>query len=118
LGAETGQPVLRVTKDHLYFYAPSNREAVICDHNGAVLAQRSVTDIVNEIAADGFHLVQIHQVDFNDDGEIVLELLVAHDRDSAALEVVRIKITSGESGTVHKSSVGPPMGSKTISTST
>jgi hypothetical protein len=65
---------------------------------------------VNKIAAaDGFHLVQIHQVDFNDDGEIVLVLLVAHDRDSAALEVVRIQIKSGESGKVHKSSVGPPM---------
>lgn len=43
---ETGQPMLRVTKDHIYFYTPTNREAVMCDRNGLVLAYRSITDIV------------------------------------------------------------------------
>ena len=60
-------------------------------------------------AAGGYNLVQIHGVDFNDESEIVLELMVAHNPDSAALEVVRINIKSGESATVHKSSAGPPM---------
>lgn len=106
---DTGEPVLRVTKDRISFYAPSNREAVICDRNGAVLAQRSVTEIVNKIAAgDGLHLVQIHQVDFNDDGDIALELLLSHGFDSV-LELIRINIKSGESAIVHKSYPGPPM---------
>ena len=108
-GGETGEPALRVTKDRIFFYAPSNREAVMCDRNGVVLAQRSVTEIVNRIAADdGLHLVQIHQVDFNDNGDIVLELLLSHGSD-LALEVARINIKSSESTIVHRTYPGPPM---------
>ncbi len=108
-GGETGQPVLRVTKDRIFFYAPSNRGAVMCDRNGVVLAQRSVTEIVNKIAADdGLHLVQIHQVDFNDNGDIAMELLLSHGFDSV-LELVHINIKSGESAIVHRSYPGPPM---------
>jgi hypothetical protein len=40
-GGEVGQPVLRVTKDRVYFYAPTNREVVITDRNGIVLAYRA-----------------------------------------------------------------------------
>ena len=47
---QTGDPALRVTKDHIYFYAPANREAVMCDrYGGAVLAYRSISDIVDKI---------------------------------------------------------------------
>jgi len=107
--SDTGEPALRVTKDRIFFYAPGNREAVMCDRSGVVLAQRNVSEIVNKIVADdGFHLVQTHQVDFNDNGDIVLELLLSHGFDSV-LEVVRINIKSGESAIVHKSYPGPPM---------
>ena len=106
---DTGEPVLRVTKDRIFFYAPSNREAVICDRNGIVRAQRSVSEIIDKIAADdGYHLVQIHQVDFNDNGDIAMELLLSHGFDSV-LELVRINIKSGESSIVHRSYPGPPM---------
>jgi hypothetical protein len=76
---ETGQPMLRVTKDHIYFYAPTNREAVMCDRNRLVLAYRSITDIVDKISTEyGYHLAQIHNVDFSEDGDIVLELLLGN----------------------------------------
>ena len=39
---------------------------------------------------DGYHLVQIHAVDFSDDGDIVLQLLRS------------INVESGEAGAVHK----------------
>ena len=51
--------------------------------------------------SDGNHLVQIHQVDFSDDGNIVLELLLSDNR-SYALEVFRINIETGEAVSVHK----------------
>jgi hypothetical protein len=47
-------------------------------------------------------------VDFNDVGDIVLELLLAHDHDSA-LEVVRINVKTGESATVRKEFLGPAL---------
>ena len=101
-GGEIGQPVLRVTRDRIYFYAPTNREVVACDRNGVVLAYRSISDIVEKISTrDGNHLVQIHQVDFSDDGNIVLELLVSDNR-GYALEVFRINIKTGEAVSVHK----------------
>jgi len=59
---QTGDPALRVTKDHIYFYAPANREAVMCDrYGGAVLAYRSISDIVDKIISmeDGYRLAQI-----------------------------------------------------------
>jgi len=103
-GGEIGQPALKVTKDHIYFYAPTNREVVMCDRNGVVLAYRSISDIVDKISMeDGNHLSQIHHVDFSDDGEIVLELLLGNDRNNDyMLEVVRINIKTGEADPVHK----------------
>ena len=63
-GGEHGEPVLRVTKNQIYFYAPTNREAVVTDRNGVVLADRSISDIVEKISVeDGYHLVQIHALD-------------------------------------------------------
>jgi hypothetical protein len=47
-GGEVGQPALRVTKNQVYFYAPTNREVVITDRNGAVLAYRSISDIIEK----------------------------------------------------------------------
>jgi hypothetical protein len=106
---ETGQPVLRVTKNRICVYAPTKGEAVICDRGGAFLAQRSISDIVNKLATqDGYRLVQTHRVDFNDAGDIVLELLLAHEHDSA-LEVVRINVKTGESATVRKEFLGPAL---------
>jgi hypothetical protein len=100
---EVGETTLKVTKDQIYIYAPTNREAVICDHDGKILGIRSITDAVDKlIAADDFHLVQIHALDFNDYGDIVLEVLRSNDVDYS-LDVVRINIETGESAYVHKS---------------
>jgi hypothetical protein len=101
----TGEPALRVTKNHIYFYAPANREAVMCDRNGAVLAYRSISDIVDKIISmeDGYQLAQIHHVDFTDDGDIVLELLLGNSTSQdSMLELVRINIKTGEAAPVHK----------------
>jgi hypothetical protein len=101
-GGEVGQPALRVTKDQVYFYAPTNREVVITDRNGAVLAYRSISDIIEKTGMeDGYHLVQIHALDFSDDGNIVVELLRSNDIDYTA-DVLRINIKSGEAVAVHK----------------
>jgi hypothetical protein len=98
---ETGQPSFRMTKNHIYFYAPANREAVMCDRNGVVLAYRSISDILDKISTeDGYHLVEIHHVDFSDDGDIVLELLLASY--DSMLELVRINIKTGDAAPVHK----------------
>jgi hypothetical protein len=103
-GGEIGQRALKVTKDHIYFYAPTNREVVMCDRNGVVLAYRSISDIVDKISTeDGNHLTQVHHVDFSDDGDIVFELLLGNDRNNDyMLEVVRINIKTGEAVPVHK----------------
>ena len=62
-----------------------------------------ITDIVENISMeDGYHLVQIHAVDFSDDGDIVLELLRGNDADYS-VDVFRINIKSGEAVPVHKS---------------
>jgi hypothetical protein len=90
-GGKIGQPTLKVTKDRIYFYAPTNREVVACDHDGVVLAYRSINDIVEKISTrDGYHLVQIHQVDFSDDGNVMLELLLDNN------------LKTGEAVSVHK----------------
>ena len=101
---QTGEPALRVTKDHIYFYAPTNREAVMCDRNGVVLAYRSISDIVDKISTeDGYQLAQIHHVDFTDDGDIVLELLLGNSTSQdSMLELVRINIKTGATAPVHK----------------
>ena len=95
---EIGEPALRVTKDHIYFYAPTNREVVVCDRNGVVIAYRSITDIVDKVStADGYQLAQIHHVDFTDDGDIVLELLLANNNNGSwRFEVVRVNADTGE----------------------
>ena len=101
-GSEFGETMLRVTKDQIYFYAPTNREAVITDRNGAVLVDRSISGIIEKIAAeDGYHLVQVHALDFNDDGDIVLELLRSNYIDYT-LDVFRINIESGEAVPVRR----------------
>jgi hypothetical protein len=101
-GGEVGQPALRVTKNHVYFYAPTNREVVITDRNGAVVAYRSISDIIEKTGMeDGYHLVQIHALDFSDDGNVVVELLRSNDIDYT-LDVFRIDIKSGEAVAVHK----------------
>jgi hypothetical protein len=101
-GGEVGQTALRIAKNRIYFYAPTNREAVITDRSGTVLAQRSITDIIDKIGIDdGYHLVQIHAVDFNDDNDIVLELLRSNNVDYT-LDVFRINVESGEAAAVHK----------------
>ena len=96
---QTGEPALRVTKDHIYLYAPANREAVMCDRNGAVLAYRSISDIVDKIISmeAGYQLAPIHHVDFTDDDDIVLELLLGNSTSQdSMLELVRINIKTGE----------------------
>jgi len=105
-GGEFGETTLRVTKDRVYFYAPTDREAVITDRNGAVLADRSISDVIEKISLeDGYHLVQIHALDFSDDGDIVLELLRSNDIDYT-MDVFRINIKSGEAVSVRKAPHG------------
>jgi hypothetical protein len=100
-GGEVGQPKLRVTKNQIYFYAPTNREVVITDRDGAVLAYRGISDIIEKVGIeDGYHLVQIHALDFSDDGNIVVELLRSNDIDYT-LDVFRINVQSGEAVAVH-----------------
>ena len=105
-GGQFGETTLRVTKDRVYFYAPTDREAVIADRNGVVLAERSISDIIEKISMeDGYHLVQVHALDFSDDGDIVLELLRSNDIDYAR-DVVRINIKSSEAFSVRKALPG------------
>jgi hypothetical protein len=106
LGGDGGEPALKVTRDRIYFYAPENHEAVICDHNGRVIAYRNVSDIVGKISTqDGSHLVQIHGADFTDDGELVLELALSNER-GLAFDVFRINIATGEAAPVRKAYSG------------
>jgi len=100
-----GQPLLRVTKDRIYLYAPTNREVVMCDRDGAVLAYRNFSDAIEKISTqDGYHLVQAHQMDFTEDGDLVVELLLWNDdHNDYLMEVVRLNIKTGEALSVHKS---------------
>ena len=69
-GGDGADPTLKVTKDRIYLYAPENREVVICDRDGVILAYRSISEVVEKISThDGYHLTRIHQVDFTDAGE-------------------------------------------------
>ena len=103
--AGVGQPLLRVTKDRIYLYAPTNREVVMCDLDGVVLAYRNFRDAIKKISAeDGYHLVQAHQMDFTEAGDLVVELLLWNDdRNDYLMEVVRLSIKTGEAVSVHKS---------------
>jgi hypothetical protein len=104
---ETGEPALRVTKDRIYVYV--NREVVICNPDGDVLKHRSISDVIEKISReDGYHLVQIHAIDFTDDGNIVLELLLANDR-GYELGVFRINLETGEATSLHKGFNGTPL---------
>jgi hypothetical protein len=104
--SQNGQPVLKVTKDRIYFYAPTNREVVMCDRDGIVLAYRSFSESIKKISTeDGYHLVQTHQMDFAENGDLVAELLLSNDYNNTYLmEVVRLSMTTGEAVSVHKAS--------------
>jgi hypothetical protein len=104
LGGQNGQPLLRITKDHIYFYASTNHEVVMCDRDGRVLAYWNFTDAINKISTeDGYHLVQTHQIDFAENGDLVLELLLSNDdRNSYVMEVIRLNIKTGQAASVHK----------------
>jgi|HubBroStandDraft_2_1064218.scaffolds.fasta_scaffold12436_3 hypothetical protein len=103
---QTGQPVLKVTKDRIYFYAPANDEVIMCDRDGIVLAYRSFSESIEKISTeDGYHLVQIHQLDIAENGDLVAELLLSNDDNHTYLaEVVRLSVDTGEAVSVHKAS--------------
>jgi hypothetical protein len=72
-GPLVGEPVLRVTKNRISFYAPKNREAFTLERTNGNSAHMDISDAVNEFSTkDGYHLVQTHHVDFTDSGDIVL----------------------------------------------
>jgi len=104
--SQNGQPLLKITKDRIYLYAPTNREVVMCDRDGIVLAYRSFGESIEKISTDdGFHLVQTHQMDFAENGDLVAELLLWNDDNSTSLmEVVRLSVNTGEAVSVHKAS--------------
>jgi hypothetical protein len=103
-GGEIGEPALRVTKNRIYIYAPADGAVVICNRDGEVLKHRSISNIVEKISReDGRHLDQVHAVDFSDDGNIVMELLLANDR-GYELGVFPINVETGEAASVHKAS--------------
>lgn len=103
-GGEIGEPALRVTKDRIYIYAPADGNVVICGRGGDVLKRRSIRETVEKIPREeGYHLVQVHAIDFTDDGNIVLELLLDNDR-GYELGVFRINVETGEAASVHKAS--------------
>lgn len=103
-GGEIGQPALRVTRNDIFFYAPTNREVVMLDRSGAILARRTLNDIVGRLSTeDGYQLVQTHAIDFSDDGDIVLELLLGNDSTGQwGFEVVRINVKTGEAASARK----------------
>lgn len=105
LGGQNGQPLLRVTKDNIYFHASTNHEVVMCDRDGVVLAYRNFSDAIEKISTeDGYHLVQTHQLDFAENGDLVLELLLNNeDNNNLMMDVVRLSVKTGESVSVHKS---------------
>jgi hypothetical protein len=104
-GSQIGQPLLRVTKDHIYFYTSTNYEVVMCDRDGVVLAYRSFSDAIEKISTeDGYRLEEVHQMDFAENGDLVLELLLWNDdNNNYMMEVVRLNIKTGEAVSVHKS---------------
>jgi hypothetical protein len=105
-GSQNGLPLLRVTKDRIYFYAPTNHEVVMCDRDGTVLAYRSFSESIEKISTeDGYHLIQTHQMDFAENGDLVAELLLWNDdNNTSMMEVVRLSMSTGEAVSVHKAS--------------
>jgi hypothetical protein len=108
MGSEVGIASLRVTPDRIYVYAPDGQEAVALARNGDVLQHRRIGDAVKKLAeAGGFRLVQTHAVDFDEDGNVLVDLLIWNeDSAEARMRVLRVNLASGESGIVHES-VGP-----------
>jgi hypothetical protein len=103
-----GQAALRITKNKIYLYAPQNREVLICDRSGQVLTSRSIGAAVDQLSLEnGYHLEQTHRVDFTDDGDIVLELLLGNnDANSYRMKVVRVNAQTGEATMVRQASNG------------
>jgi hypothetical protein len=101
-----GKPMLRVTKERIYFYAPTNHEVVVCDRDGTVLAYRSFSESIEKISTeDGYHLEQTHQTDFAENGDLVASLLLHNDANNTyVMEVVRLSMNTGEAVSVHKNS--------------
>jgi hypothetical protein len=99
-----GDPALRVTKDKIYLYAPKNREVLICDRSGQILTSRSIRDAIDRLSSgNGYHIQQTHHVDFTDEGDVVLELLMGNDdTHSYQMDVVRVGVKTGEAIVVHK----------------
>ena len=106
LSSQNGQPLLRITKERIYFYAPTNHEVVMCDRDGTVLAYRSFNESIEKISTeDGYHLVQTHQTDFAENGDLVAALLLWNDENNTSMmEVVRLSMSTGEAVSVHKAS--------------
>jgi hypothetical protein len=104
--SQNGQPLLKVTKDRIYFYAPTDAEVIMCDRDGTVLAYRSFSESIQRISTeDGYHLEQIHQMDIAENGDLVAELLLSNDDSHKyLLEVVRLSVDTGEAVLVHKAS--------------
>lgn len=104
MGGQNGHPLLRVTKDRIYFYASTNHEVVMCDRDGVVLAYRNFSDAIDKISTeDGYHIIQTHQVDFAENGDLALELLLWNDSNNSYLmDVVRLSIKTGEAVSVHQ----------------
>jgi hypothetical protein len=108
-GGEIGEPALRVTKDRIYIYAPADGAVVICNRDGEILTHRSIRDVVERISKqDGYQLGQTHALDFSDDGNIVLELLLFNGR-GYELGVFRINLETGEATSLHKGFNGTPL---------
>jgi hypothetical protein len=103
-GSEVGEPLLRITKDRIYLYAPTNREVVVCDRDGVVLSYRNFSGAIDKISTeDGYHFVQVHQMDFAENGDLVAEFLLWNDSDNSyRMDVVRFNIKTGEATSVHK----------------
>jgi hypothetical protein len=78
----------------------------MCDRDGIVLAYRSFSESIEKISAeDGYHLVQTHQMDIAENGDLVAELLLWNDDNHTYLvEVVRLSVDTGETVSIHKAS--------------
>jgi hypothetical protein len=117
----------RACRDHVFQYTPiavvfdqegivrcvpTIRDIAIAEHKNCVIVfavsynlYRSISNIVDKIISmeDGYQLAQIHHLDFTDDGDIVLELLLGNSNSQdSMLELVRINIKTGEAAPVHK----------------
>jgi hypothetical protein len=78
----------------------------MCDRDGTVLAYRSFSESIEKISTeDGYHLVQTHQTDFAENGDLVSELLLWNDENNTSMaEVIRLSMSTGEAVSVHKNS--------------